>query len=99
MSLGAGIIVGVAETVVFAAYLRNVEIARQREGRRREVRSVIAVDKVGTRSLERNEGISNMDGEKEEIWGRGVNRGVRRRVRERWEKEEKKLEEKMEGKK
>ena len=27
------------------------------------------------------------DGERVEVWGRGVNGGVRRRVRERWEKE------------
>ncbi len=84
--------------MVYAAYLRNVEVARQKEVRRREVKTVVAMGKVATRSLERNEDY-DMEGEKEEIWGRGINRGVRRRVRERWEKEEKKLAEKTEGEK
>lgn len=84
MSLGAGIIVGVAEAAVYAAYLRNVEVAKQREGGRREIKSVVAMEKIGTESPEWNEGV-DAEG-KEEIWGKGVNGGLRRRVRERWEK-------------
>ncbi|ERF76422.1 hypothetical protein EPUS_07302 [Endocarpon pusillum Z07020] len=95
LSLGAGIVVGVAETVVYAAYTRNVETARRKEGARREVKSVLVVEKAGMGSGKRNEGVKGEE-EQEEIWGKGVNGGVRRRVRERWEKGERKLEEKME---
>lgn len=85
--------VGLAETGIYAAYLRNVGVARGRERGRREVKSVI-VEEPATGRGEGGGGevVGNEVGvEKEEIWGRGVNGGVRRRVRERWEKEERKL--------
>lgn len=88
-------VVGVAETVVYAAYMRNVETARRKEGARREIKSLLVVEKAGMGGGRRNESVEGEDGQ-EEIWGKGVNGGVRRRVRERWEKGERKLEEKME---
>lgn len=102
LSLGAGIVVGIAETVIYAAYLRKVRAAREREGRRREVKQIMSTSVIGGENgrfedgeakavKERVEGGSSrvipFDGEKEEIWGRGVNGGVRRRVREGWAKQ------------
>lgn len=99
LSLGAGIVVGVAETVVYAAYLRKVARARERETRRRERKVVVVCDDEmgGERKKEVEKdmvggggGEAKTGGDEEEIqiWGRGLNGGVRRRVRERWEKEE-----------
>ncbi|KAK2763707.1 hypothetical protein FQN54_009323 [Arachnomyces sp. PD_36] len=81
ISLATAVVVGVAEVVIYAAYLRKVKMAREKERKiveRKEVRFV--VDKEVEREAE---GVDV--GEKEEIWGRGVNGGVRRRVREKWE--------------
>jgi hypothetical protein len=84
ISLAAAVVVGVAEVVIYAAYLRKVKIAREKEGRIVERKKVgYAVDKE---TGDMAKGIEV--GEKEEIWGRGVNGGVRRRVREKWEEKE-----------
>jgi TMEM199 family protein len=93
LALGVGILVGVAEVVVYEAYLRNVGLARKREARRREKKVVMSVEEVGgresrkEREMESVDRDKNRDGEMAEIWGKGINGGVRRRVRERWEKE------------
>ena len=94
LSLGAAVLVGVAETVVYAAYLRKVAKARERERGRRERKVVVQRDVIVARGKGRDGvedgdemGEVGMGGEREEIWGRGVNGGFRRRVRERWEKE------------
>jgi hypothetical protein len=85
LSLGVGVLVGVAEVVVYSGYLRKVKEAKGRERGRREVKEVV---------LEREEekvvrdAMVGQEGEKEEIWGKGVNGGMRRRVREKWEKEQ-----------
>lgn len=84
ISLAAAVVVGVAEVVIYAAYLRKVKVAREKEGRIVEKKRVgFVVDgKV-------DDEVKGVDvGEKEEIWGRGVNGGVRRRVREKWEDKE-----------
>ncbi|XRM38176.1 hypothetical protein ABZX51_001609 [Aspergillus tubingensis] len=86
VSLGAAVVVGVAEVMIYAIYLRKVEVARGRERRVKERKVVVGSERVGGgKSKESGEG-----GDKEEvIWGRGVNGGLRRRVREKWEEKEK----------
>ena len=82
ISLAAAVVVGVAEVVIYAAYLRKVRIARAKEGR------IVEQKKVGfaVRGVEEVKQVGgDGGGEKEEIWGRGANGGVRRRVREKWE--------------
>ncbi len=92
VALGVGIVVGVAEVVVYAAYLRQKAEAREKEGRKKERKALIGE----VRSDKEPELENDLKAEKlksnglhneEEIWGRGVNGGVRRRVREKWEKE------------
>lgn len=102
MSLGTGIIVGVAEVGVYAAYLRKVSEAKMKERKMRERKEMVGeyqgngvgVDARGVNvdvdvdlTSEKPEG---GDGEKVEIWGRGINGGMRRRVKEKWEKEQEK---------
>ncbi|PYH38581.1 TMEM199/VMA12 family protein [Aspergillus neoniger CBS 115656] len=95
VSLGAAVVVGVAEVMIYAIYLRKVEVARGRERRVKERKVVVGSERVGGgESRESGEGGSNGErvgeGDKEEvIWGRGVNGGLRRRVREKWEEKEK----------
>ncbi|CRG85684.1 hypothetical protein PISL3812_02714 [Talaromyces islandicus] len=78
ISMFVGLLVGVAEVVVYAAYLRKVAQAKAKEKSFRERKEVI---KDGNSS----DDAAQVDQTKEEIWGKGVNGGVRRRVRERWE--------------
>jgi TMEM199 family protein len=88
-ALGVGLVVGVAEVVVYSAHLRKKAEARDKESRKRERKIMIGEvkfegepqDAVDLRDFARAE-------EKEEIWGRGLNGGMRRRVREKWEKEQ-----------
>jgi hypothetical protein len=87
ISLAAAVLVGVAEVVIYAAYLRKVRIAREKEGRIVERKKVgAAVGEV--EKTQKLDGNRDGEGEKEEIWGRGINGGVRRRVREKWEEKE-----------
>lgn len=99
LSLFAALLVGIAEVVVYAAYLRKVADARERERRVKE-RKVVIGPVPDPESKPDGEGVGqDGDGgkdedakgitekETEEIWGRGVNGGVRRRVRERWDRE------------
>jgi hypothetical protein len=89
LSLFAALGVGVAEVLIYAIYLGKIEVARDKEGRRKEKKVVIGSEEVGGRgrdqqSTEKTE--IKLNGEdKEVIWGRGPNGGLRRRVREKWE--------------
>jgi len=85
-SLAVAIVVGVAETVVFASYLRKKREAKVKETRKREVKRVLGEYRGDYGAG--NEGVTAVGAEREEIWGRGVNGGMRRRVREKWEKEQ-----------
>lgn len=91
ISIFVGILVGVAETVVYAAYLRKVKQAKAAERNIRERKEVVASSVLSKKT--NLEGHHHDDdevvGAKEEvkIWGKGANGGVRRRVRERWENE------------
>lgn len=90
ISLAAAVVVGVAEVVIYMAYLRKVRIAKEKEER------IVERKKVGFIVDEKIEGKQEKVGVgmNEEIWGRGANGGVRRRVREKWEDNYK---ERMEG--
>lgn len=83
LALGSGIVVGVAETAVYAAYLRKVGEARGKEATRGERKVLVGRQEVWGKGKGEGDG----DVKEIEIWGRGVNGGVRRRVRERWDKE------------
>lgn len=82
ISMFVGILVGVAETVVYAAYLRKVKSAKAAERKVKERKEVVSSDEVGGGKDDTQ--VVDGDGEEEVIWGKGVNGGVRRRVRERW---------------
>ncbi|KAL4763867.1 TMEM199/VMA12 family protein [Aspergillus foveolatus] len=88
LSLFAALGVGVAEVLIYAIYLGKIEVAREKEGRRKEKKVVIGSEEVGSRgggqrSTEKTVKLNGED--KEVIWGRGPNGGLRRRVREKWE--------------
>ncbi|KAL4819324.1 endoplasmic reticulum-based factor for assembly of V-ATPase-domain-containing protein [Aspergillus spinulosporus] len=89
LSLFAALGVGVAEVLIYAIYLGKIEVAREKEGRRKEKKVVIGSEVVGGRGRDKRgtEGTEiKLNGEdKEIIWGRGPNGGLRRRVREKWE--------------
>jgi TMEM199 family protein len=94
ISIATGIVVGVAEVVVYASYLRKVREAKRKEKNKKEkkvlIQSSLGDDEhnggMKERSpLDRKDEETQQD--KEEIWGKGINGGVRRRVKERWEKE------------
>ena len=83
-SMLVAIVVGVAEVVVYAGYLRKVKLSREKEQRIKERKEVI-----GEVTGEEDERMQlTAINEKEEIWGRGVNGGVRQRVRDKWKKEQ-----------
>jgi len=99
VSLLVGIVVGVAEVTVYAAYLRKVKQSREKEKGMKEKRQFLGEyrgENEGDVRLEQErkayDEIQSHDKEieKEEIWGRGVNGGMRRRVREKWERAQKK---------
>lgn len=81
IAMSVGLLVGVAETVVYAAYVRKVRYAKAAERKVKERKEVVSSVEVKGGNAESRPGD---DGE-EVIWGKGVNGGVRRRVRERWE--------------
>ncbi|KAE8144041.1 endoplasmic reticulum-based factor for assembly of V-ATPase-domain-containing protein [Aspergillus pseudotamarii] len=87
VSFGAAVGVGVAEVAIYAIYLGKVERARKKERGVKERKVVVGREVLGRR--DESESVQRVDGEKEEIWGRGPNGGLRRRVRERWEEKEK----------
>ncbi|KAL1975517.1 hypothetical protein VTN31DRAFT_3909 [Thermomyces dupontii] len=79
ISLFVGLLVGVAEVVVYASYLRKMRTAKEKESRFKEIKQVIPEDHTADDSKDIKD-VSH----REEIWGRGINGGVRRRIRERW---------------
>ncbi|KAE8371483.1 endoplasmic reticulum-based factor for assembly of V-ATPase-domain-containing protein [Aspergillus bertholletiae] len=83
VSFGAAVAVGVAEVTIYAIYLGKVERARKKERGLKERKVVVGREVLG--GEDESESVQRVDGEKEEIWGRGPNGGLRRRVRERWE--------------
>ncbi|KAJ9659487.1 hypothetical protein H2198_003062 [Neophaeococcomyces mojaviensis] len=87
VSLGTGIVVGVAEVVVYNAYLRKVEESRRIERNKREKKVVVA-EYTGEGSDVIEAWGENKEIETTEIWGKGVHGGMRRRVREKWEREQ-----------
>ncbi|EFQ97507.1 hypothetical protein MGYG_00547 [Nannizzia gypsea CBS 118893] len=97
VSLFVGILVGVAEVVVYASYLRKVENAKAKEKAKVEKKVFIGLVEDNPRDEDRDPAklstsVSFEDGEKEEIWGKGINGGARRRVREKWREKENRLE-------
>lgn len=97
VSLFVGILVGVAEVVVYASYLRKVASAKAKEKAKVEKKVFIGLveDTPRDKSQDPTEvstSLSFKDGEKAEIWGRGINGGARRRVREKWREKESRLE-------
>ena len=82
LSLLAALTVAVAESVLYVIYLGRVDEAKKVERAVREKK----VD-LGPLDEKDQEVSERVIGEKEEIWGKGVNGGMRRRVREKWEKE------------
>jgi hypothetical protein len=92
LSLGTGIVVGVAEVVVYMAYLKKVAVSKQKERRKPERKTVIGEYRGEQELTDAHGRAVSIDAatmmEKEEIWGRGINGGMRRRVRENWEKEQ-----------
>jgi hypothetical protein len=85
-ALFSAISVAVAESFLYFTYLGKVERARAKERGKKERK--VFVGRVGDDGdTEEVDGDVQVGGEKEEIWGKGVNGGVRRRVRERWQKE------------
>lgn len=85
VSFGAAVAVGVAEVAIYAIYLGKVERARKKERGVKERKVVVGREVLGRGDEGESESVQRVDGEKEEIWGRGPNGGLRRRVRERWE--------------
>lgn len=94
VSLGTGIVVGIAEVGVYAAYLRKVGMSKEKERNKRERKIMIGEYTGQQESPDALGRLVTIDAtammEKEEIWGRGVNGGMRRRVREKWDKEQEK---------
>lgn len=92
VSLFVGIVVGVAEVGVYAAYLRKVTMAKEKERKLVERKEVVSLpfpadESTATDGAGGGATTIATATETEEIWGKGMNGGVRRRVRERWRKE------------
>lgn len=99
LSLGVAVVVGVAEVVIYAIYLKKMEYARRKERRLRERKEIVGSEQLGGRldgaegKTDTDEKMRKVEGQnQEEIWGRGANGGIRRRVRERWGEREKERE-------
>ncbi|KAK5057597.1 hypothetical protein LTR84_011597 [Exophiala bonariae] len=84
VSLGTGFVVGIAEVTVYAAYLRNVRVSREKESAKREKKQFIAEFRGDEPPIP----LHHIVDESQEIWGRGKHGGMRRRVREKWEKDQ-----------
>ena len=81
--------VGVAETVVYAAYLQKMDRARSKERSIVERKELIGEVLGDNETGKVNEGCVRVGKrERVEIWGKGINGGARRRIRERWERGE-----------
>ncbi|KAE8147550.1 endoplasmic reticulum-based factor for assembly of V-ATPase-domain-containing protein [Aspergillus avenaceus] len=85
VSFLAAVGVGVAEVLIYVIYLGKVERARAKERKLKEKKEIVVREILGAEKS----GLM-VDGDKEEIWGRGPNGGLRRRVRERWEEDKEK---------
>jgi TMEM199 family protein len=87
VSMLVALVVGVAEVVVYAGYMRTIKRNKEKQRNLKEKKYVI-----GEVTGDDGEQTVNVVAEKEEIWGRGKQGGMRRRVREKWEKEQVQLE-------
>ncbi|KAJ5094484.1 hypothetical protein N7456_010345 [Penicillium angulare] len=89
ISFIAALSVAVAESFLYGLYLGKVEEARRVERGRKEEKVVLGPvgDGDGDEDADGDKE-GRVVGEKEEIWGKGVNGGMRRRVREKWEREQ-----------
>ncbi|KAL1959818.1 hypothetical protein VTO42DRAFT_963 [Malbranchea cinnamomea] len=89
LSMFLAIVVGVAEVVVYAAYLKKVAAAKEKEKKMVEKKTVIG-EYTGDSHSSNTDGSVPVGGaeEKVEIWGKGVNGGARRRIKERWKARE-----------
>lgn len=87
VSLAAAVVMGVAEVVVYSAYLRKLKEGKAREKSVKERKAFIG-DTKGEEDAAHMVDVNDGKGQKEEIWGRGVNGGMRRRVQEKWRKEQ-----------
>lgn len=85
ISMFTGILVGVAETVVYAAYVRKVKLAKAAEKKLRERKEVVSSVQVTARPAHEIDNPEDDTVQEVKIWGKGVNGGVRRRIREKWE--------------
>lgn len=87
VSLFSGIVVGIAEVVVYASYLRKVQAAKLKERNLKEKKVVVQEFEI-TSSTQNDSTVTIAKTEAaEEIWGRGAHGGARRRVRERWQRD------------
>lgn len=83
VSMLVAVVVGVAEVVVYAGYLRNLKRNKAKDRAKMERKVVL-----GEYKGEGDEQPLTVVEEKEEIWGRGKHGGMRRRIREKWEKQQ-----------
>ncbi|KAI5283694.1 hypothetical protein KEM54_001925 [Ascosphaera aggregata] len=92
ISLFAAIVVGIAEVVVYASYLRKINAAKLKEKNLVEKKHVMHAVVISSSAKAKR--VDDTEGEKtEEIWGRGSHGGIRRRIRERWQRENESLNE------
>ncbi|KAI5305180.1 hypothetical protein KEM56_005080 [Ascosphaera pollenicola] len=87
ISLFAGIVVGIAEVVVYASYLRKVKAAKLKEKSLVEKKTVVREFEITSSTQKDGDAAIVKTEVAEEIWGRGVHGGVRRRIRERWQRD------------
>jgi TMEM199 family protein len=83
VSMLVALVVGVAEVVVYAGYMRTIKRNKEKQRNLKEKKYVI-----GEYTGDDGEQTVTVVAEKEEIWGRGKQGGMRRRAREKWEKEQ-----------
>jgi hypothetical protein len=83
ISLFVAITIGVAEVGVYSAYLRKLDRARSKEKSIVEKKELVGEVVTSEETGEIVKGCVRVEeGEREDIWGKGVNGGARRRIRE-----------------
>ena len=90
LSVFAALAVAVAESFLYAAYLGKLERARVVERKVKERKVFVGAYEGDGDQKDRGDIQVGVLGEKDEIWGKGVNGGVRRRVSQKYEREEEK---------
>lgn len=87
-SMLVAVVVGVAEVVVYASYVRKVKRGKEREKQKLERKVVVGEYNGPGDEIPLQLKDSEMEWERDEIWGKGKHGGMRRRVREKWHKEQ-----------